>query len=94
MEPTISPGSYICTYKKVNYNIGDVVVVSIADDLKIIKRIFSINNQKIKLCGDNISKSSTLCEPWYRSQDIIGKVIINFSFINKFLKPKEPSHIG
>ena len=91
MEPTIKSGSYVYVCKKIDYSIGDIVIVSIADDLNIIKRIVSINNQKIKLCGDNTFKSSTLCEPWYCKQDIIGKVIINFSFIGKFFKTKKPN---
>jgi len=78
MEPTILSGSYVYARKTINYNVGDIVVVSIRDGFSIIKRIISIEQQKLKLCGDNSSKSSSLCEPWYSKEDIIGKVIISF----------------
>ena len=94
MEPTIISGSYVFAFKNFDYKVDDIVVVSIAKDLKIIKRIVSINNQKIKLAGDNNAISSSLCEPWYLKKQIESKIIFNFSFIGKFFKPKEPSHIS
>ena len=94
MEPTISSGSYIFALKKISYSVGDIVVVEITEDLKIIKRIVAISNKKIKLSGDNNAISSSLCEPWYSEQHIMGKVILNLSCINKLLNIKEPSRIG
>ena len=93
MEPTISSGSYVISLKKIKYNIGDIVVVTISEDLNIIKRIVSVCDRKIKLSGDN-NKSSSLCEPWYSEDQILGKMIFNTSFINKLLKTKEPSKIS
>ena len=94
MEPTILSGSLVLTFNKNQYNVNDIVVVSIAQDLSIIKRITSIQNKKIKLCGDNFNKSSSLCEPWYSIDQIIGKVIFNSSFLHKIIKTREPSHIS
>ena len=94
MEPTILSGSLVLTFNKDQYNVNDIVVVSITRDFRIIKRITSIENQKIKLCGDNFNKSSSLCDPWYCKEQIIGKVIFNSSFLHKIIKAKEPSHIS
>ncbi len=94
MEPTILSGSLVLTFNKNQYNVNDIVVVSITQDLSIIKRITSIQNKKIKLCSDNFNKSSSLCDPWYSKDQIIGKVIFNSSFFNKIIKTKEPSHIS
>ena len=94
MEPTITSGSYVFAFKKLDYNVNDIVVVNITKDLKIIKRIISINNHKIKLSGDNNTKSSSLCEPWYLKKQVESKIIFNFSFIDRFFKTKEPSHIS
>jgi phage repressor protein C with HTH and peptisase S24 domain len=91
MEPTILSGSYVISLKKIKYNIGDIVVVTISEDLNIIKRIVSICDRKIKLSGDNTLKSSSLCEPWYSQNQILGKMIFNSSLFNKILKTKEPS---
>ena len=94
MEPTILSGSLVLTFNKNQYNVHDIVVVSIAQDLSIIKRIISMQNQKIKLCGDNFNKSSSLCDAWYPKDQIIGKVIFNSSFLHKIIKAREPSHIS
>ena len=94
MEPTILSGSYVISLKKIKYNIGDIVVVTISEDLNIIKRIVSMSDRKIKLSGDNNNKSSSLCEPWYSEDQILGKMIFNTSFINKLIKTKEPSKIS
>ncbi len=94
MEPTILSGSYVISSKKIKYNIGDIVVVTISEDLNIIKRIVSMSDRKIKLSGDNINKSSSLCEPWYSEDQILGKMIFNTSFINKLINNKEPSKIS
>ena len=94
MEPTLSSGSYVIAFKKIKYNIGDIVVVSVSKDLKLIKRISAISNQKIKLAADNASSSSSLCDPWYPMQYIVGKIVFNSSFIGRFFKIKEPSQIS
>ena len=94
MEPTILSGSYVISSKKTKYNIGDIVIVTISEDLNIIKRIVSVSNRKIKLSGDNNNKSSSLCEAWYSEDQILGKMIFSTSFINKLLKTKEPSKIS
>ncbi len=94
MEPTVLSGSYVLTFKKVKYDIGDIVIVSITSDLNIIKRVVSICNGKIKLSGDNSSKSSSLCEPWYSMDQILGKMIFNLSGIYKIFKKREPSKIS
>ena len=92
MEPTILSGSYVISYKKSNYIIGDIVIVKINQDLIIIKRIAYMDKKKIKLSGDN-NKPSSLCEPWYCKDQILGKMIFNSSFIYKLFKTTEPSHI-
>ena len=94
MEPTILSGSYVISSKKIKYNIGDIAVVAISEDLNIIKRIVSVSGRKIKLSGDNNNKSSSLCEAWYSEDQILGKMIFSTSFINKLLKTKEPSKIS
>ena len=94
MEPTILSGSYVISSKKIKYYIGDIVVVTISEDLNIIKRIVSVSDRKIKLSGDNNNKSSSLCEAWYSEDQILGKMIFNTSFMNKLLKTKEPSKIS
>jgi len=94
MEPTLLSGCLVLTFNKYQYNVNDIVVVSITRDFRIIKRITSIENQKIKLCGDNFNKSSSLCDAWYPKDQIIGKVIFNSSFLHKIIKAKEPSHIS
>ena len=94
MEPTILSGSYVISSKKIKYNIGDIVVVTISEDLNIIKRIVSMSDRKIKLSGDNNNKSSSLCEPWYSEDQILGKMMFSTSFISKLIKTKEPSKIS
>mgnify|MGYP001327750996 FL=1 len=94
MEPTISSGSLVLVFKKSKYNVNDIVVVSIEQDLSIIKRVISIHNQRIKLSGDNYNKSSSLCDPWYCKDRIQGKVIFNSSSLQKIIKVKEPSRIS
>ena len=94
MEPTILSGSYVISLEKIKYNIGDIVVVTISEDLNIIKRIVSMSDRKIKLSGDNNNKSSSLCEAWYSEDQILGKMMFSTSFISKLIKTKEPSKIS
>jgi len=79
MEPTIKSGSLACVIESNNYKIGDIVVVKIHSNLKIIKRISKISNGRILLNSENTKTSSSLCDYAYHISDIIGKVIFKFN---------------
>ena len=79
MEPTIKSGSFACVIESNNYKIGDIVVVKINSNLKIIKRISKISNGRVLLNSENTATSSSLCDYAYYISDIIGKVIFKFN---------------
>ena len=79
MEPSIEPGSIACVIKSNHYKIGDVVVIKINNNLKIIKRISKLTDGRVLLKSDNSNTSSSFCDYAYYISDIVGKVVFKFN---------------
>ena len=89
MEPTITSGSFVLTFCFNNYNINDLIVLSVNEKYHIVKRIIAKKNKKYQIAGDNKSISSSFCDYTYSPENIEGRVILIFNptlIFSKFVK--------
>ena len=74
MLPNFKSGQIVFARKKNNFSINDVVVLQTNDNCKIIKRISSIQDQEIRVIGDNSVYDSKYYSQAFHVDDILGKV--------------------
>jgi nickel-type superoxide dismutase maturation protease len=75
MEPTLKQGRLLIITRKLELDLGDVVIV-LSNNLEIVKRISKIDGQRFYIVGDNPGSSTdSRTLGWFDKSQIIGKVI-------------------
>ena len=62
-----------------NLEVGDLVILDIPELGNVLKRISSIEDNSIKVKGDNEDYDSSIYNNSYKKDNVIGKVLFKFS---------------
>ena len=87
MFPTLKSGQTFVGLKTKKIGVGDVVIVKANGSVDMVKRVTSIEGEKITVSGDNKNLESSLCFVSYK-KDVEAKMLFCFPSIKSrlFLK--------
>ena len=74
MLPSFKPGQIVFARKTRNLSVNDVVVLKTHDNSQIIKRISKIQDEEIRVSGDNSEYDSEYYSQKFNSGNVLGKV--------------------
>tara|TARA_B100000927_G_C16167559_1_gene349992 strand:- start:163 stop:399 length:237 start_codon:yes stop_codon:yes gene_type:complete len=78
MTPNFNDNDLVLVFKFLNISINDVVVLDIPDFGFAIKRILLLDNEDIKVIGDNKEYKSPIYNMTLNRKNIVGKVVYKF----------------
>ena len=79
MLPSFKSDQLVLAIKTKNLSVNDVVIIDTSDSGEIIKRISSIENNYIKVTGDNKAYNSRYYSEIFNTDNVIGKVFFKIS---------------
>ena len=79
MLPNFKSNQLVLAVKTKNLYVNDVVILSTSDSGEIIKRISSIEDNHIKVTGDNMEYNSRHYSEIFNTDNVIGKVFFKIS---------------
>ena len=74
MLPSFKPGQIVFARKTRNLSVNDVVVLKTNDNSQIIKRISKIQDNEIRVSGDNSEYDSDYYYQRFNFESVLGKV--------------------
>ncbi|MFY9326292.1 MAG: S26 family signal peptidase [Candidatus Nanopelagicales bacterium] len=78
MRPTVLTGDFLMVKRTLQYRIGDLVVVQLAEQ-QLVKRIVDANAEQVWLSGDNVKASDDSRKfGWIEKNQIVGKVLFRY----------------
>ena len=88
MFPTLKSGQPFVGLKTKKIGVGDVVIVKAHGCVDMVKRVTSIEGEKIIVSGDNKNLESSLCFVSYEKKYVEAKMLFCFPSIKSrlFLK--------
>ena len=89
MFPTLKSGQIFVGLKTKKIGVGDVVIVKTQGCVEMVKRVTSIEREKIIVSGDNKNLESSLCFVSYEKKDVEAKMIFCFPSIKRRLSLKK-----
>ena len=78
MLPNLKPRQHVLSMATKKIKKDDLVIIKDSSGNKLIKRVFWIENEKIKLMSDNKNYPSSKTEIIFDKNDLVGKVILKF----------------
>ena len=75
MFPTLRSGQIFVGLKTKKIGVGDVVIVKAHGSVDMVKRVTSIEGEKITVSGDNKNLESSLCFVSYEKKDVEAKML-------------------
>ena len=74
MLPNFKPGQIVFARKTRNLSVNDVIVLKTHDNSQIIKRISKIQDEEIRVSGDNSEYDSEYYSQKFNYESVLGKV--------------------
>ena len=81
MFPTLKSGQTFVGLKTKKIGVGDVVIVKAHGSVDMVKRVTSIEGEKITVSGDNKNLESSLCFVSYKKKDVEAKMPVSYTHL-------------